>query len=70
MLSEQLSHIDYLDEAIERLNAEIGERLRPFEEEIQLLDTVPGVNRQMAEKLIAEIGLDMSRFPDGHHLAS
>lgn len=70
MLSEQLSHIDYLDEAIERLNAEIGERLRPFEPEIQLLDTLPGVNRQTAEELIAEIGTDMSRFPDGHHLAS
>jgi transposase len=70
MLSEQLSHIDYLDEAIERLNAEIGERLRPFDEEIQLLDTIPGVNRHTAEELIAEIGADMSRFPDGHHLAS
>jgi transposase len=70
MLSEQLSHTDYLDEAIERLTAEIGERLRPFEEEIRLLDTVPGVNRQTAEELIAEIGLDMSRFPDGRHLAS
>ena len=70
MLSEQLSHIDYLDEAIERLAAEIGQRLRPFEPEIQLLDTIPGVNRQTAEELIAEIGADMSRFPDGHHLAS
>ena len=70
MLSEQLSHIDYLDEAIERLAAEIGQRLRPFEEEIRLLDTIPGINRQTAEELIAEIGADMSRFPDGHHLAS
>ncbi len=42
MLSEQLSHIDYLDAAIERLKVEIGERLRPFEPEIQLLDTIPG----------------------------
>jgi transposase len=70
MLSEQLSHIDYLDEAIERLNTEIGERLRSFEPEIQLLDTIPGINRQTAQELIAEIGADMSRFPDGHHLAS
>ena len=70
LLSEQLSHIDYLDEAIERLAAEVGERLRPFEPEIQLLDTIPGINRQTAEELIAEIGADMSRFPDGHHLAS
>jgi transposase len=70
LLSEQLTHIDYLDEAIDRLNAEIGERLRPFEPEIRLLDTIPGINRHTAEELIAEIGADMSRFPDGHHLAS
>jgi transposase len=70
LLSEQLSHIDYLDEAIDRLAAEIGERLRPFEEEIQLLDTIPGINRHTSEEQIAEIGTDMSRFPDGHHLAS
>ena len=70
LLSEQLSHIDYLDEAIDRLSAEIGERLHPFEQEIRLLDTIPGINRQTAEELIAEIGTDMSRFPDGHHLAS
>src|SRR4030095_2233151 len=35
MLTEQLSHIDYLDEAIARLNGEIAERLHPFEQELQ-----------------------------------
>jgi transposase len=70
MLTEQLSHIDYLDEAIERLNGEIAERLRPFEEELQRLDTIPGINRRIAENLAAEVGLEMSRFPSGAHLAS
>ena len=70
MLTEQLSHIDYLDEAIERLNGEVAERLRPFEPEIQLLDTIPGINRRIAENLAAEVGFDMSRFPSGAHLAS
>lgn len=70
MLTEQLSHIDYLDEAIERLNQEVAERLRPFEQELQLLDTIPGINRRIAENLAAEVGLDMSRFPSGAHLAS
>ncbi|PYV42147.1 MAG: IS110 family transposase [Acidobacteria bacterium] len=70
LISEHLSHIDFLDESIERLSQEIAERLRPFEEELQLLDTIPGVNRQTAEELAAEVGLDMSRFPTGHHLAS
>jgi transposase len=70
MLAEQLSHIDYLDEAIGRLNEEVAERLRPFELELQLLDTIPGINRRIAENLAAEVGLDMSRFPNGNHLAS
>lgn len=70
LLVEQLSHIDYLDEAIERLSGEIAERLRPFEAEIERLDTIPGINRSIAEVLLAEIGPDMNRFPDAHHLAS
>lgn len=70
LLVEQLSHIDYLDEAIGRLSGEIAERLRPFQAEIQRLDTIPGINRSIAEVLLAEIGPDMNRFPDGHHLAS
>ncbi len=70
MLAEQLSHIDYVDEAIERLNEEIAQRLRPFEPELQLLDTIPGINRRIAENLAAEVGLDMNRFPSGAHLAS
>jgi transposase len=70
LISEHLSHIDFLDESIERLSREIGERLRPFEQELQLLDTIPGVNRQTAEELAAEVGLEMNRFPTGHHLAS
>ncbi|WP_347246575.1 IS110 family transposase [Thermogutta sp.] len=70
MLELQLRHIDSLDEAIARLNKEIEDRLRPFKGEIELLDTIPGVGRQAAEEIIAEIGVDMSRFPSSAHLAS
>jgi transposase len=41
-----------------------------WEEAVALLDTIPGVNRRMAELLLAEIGTDMSRFPSAAHLAS
>ena len=40
------------------------------EESIALLDTIPGVNRATAEVMVAEMGLDMSRFPTAKHLAS
>jgi len=41
-----------------------------FEEAVELLDTVPGINRRAAEDILAEIGIDMSRFPTDKHLAS
>ena len=70
MIAEQLAHLDYLDESIERVSAEVAERVRPFEEAIARLDTIPGVGRRTAEALVAEIGTEMSRFPSAEHLAS
>jgi transposase len=37
---------------------------------VALLDTMPGVNRRVAEVMLAEMGLDMSQFPTADHLAS
>ncbi len=70
LLSRQLAHIEFLDETIEQLDAEIEERMRPFKAEVELLDEIPGVGRRTAEVLVAEIGTDMSRFPTSAHLAS
>ena len=70
VLTELLSQIDSLDEAIERFNAEIEEYCRPFEEAVVLLDTIPGVGRETAEVIVSEIGVDMSHFPSADHLAS
>jgi transposase len=70
MVTEQLSHLDYLDEALERVSAEIADRLREDQAAIELLDTVPGISARSAEVLLAELGTDLSRFPDARHLAS
>jgi transposase len=70
MLAQQLRHLEQLDELIARLDGEVEERLRPFAEAVARLDTIPGVGRRTAEILIAEIGLDMQRFPSAAHLAS
>jgi transposase len=70
LIAEHLAQIDYLEGAIERLSGEIEERLRPFEQQIAWLDTIPGVNRRTAEVLWAETGGDMSRFASARHLAS
>jgi transposase len=70
LLARQLAHIDFLDAQIEQVSAEVAERLRPFEEVIDRLDTIPGVGRRVAEVLVAEVGSDLSRFPTAGHLAS
>ena len=70
LLTEQLCHIDALDEGIARVSGEITERMRPFAEALERLDTIPGIGQRMAEILVAEIGIDMSRFPSASHLAS
>jgi len=70
LVARQLAHIDFLDRAIEEVSAEVATRMTPFEEEIALLDTIPGVGRETAEVLLAEIGTDMSQFPSAAHLAS
>jgi transposase len=70
MLGEILVHLDYLDESIERLSKEIENHIAPFFQEIALLDTIPGVDRKIAEAIVAEIGVEMNRFPSDRHLAS
>jgi transposase len=101
LLVKQLSHIDFLDEQVEEISAEIEQQLERMswpdkpaepgagggtEEEtpaadeselpltwntaVALLDTIPGVNRRIAEVMLAEMGLDMSQFPTADHLAS
>jgi transposase len=70
VLTELLSQIDSLEETIARFDQEIEEYCRPFEEEVVLLDTIPGVARETAEIIVSEIGTDMSRFPTANHLAS
>ena len=70
VLAELLCQVDSLDESIARFDAEIEKYCHPFEEEVELLDTIPGVAQRIAEVIVSEIGSDMSRFPTADHLAA
>ena len=61
-----------MDETIARFDAAIARRCIADEQEavVQLLDTIPGVGRAMAELPVAEVGIDMRRFPTSAHLAA
>lgn len=70
MLGMHLERIDQLSAAIERLDAEVARLTIPFGEQVRLLCTIPGVGRRTAEVVIAEMGVDMSRFASAAHLAA
>lgn len=70
LLRVHLDHIDHLSSAIDRLDTEIEKVIGPFDEQVRRLCTIPGVGIRTAEVLIAEIGVDMGRFPTARHLAS
>ncbi len=70
MITQHLRQITALETAIDQVNVEIAERVRPMEAMIARLDTIPGIGRYVAEAVIAEIGIDMRRFPSAQHLAS
>jgi transposase len=65
-----LQGIDDADTLLERLGTEIDRHLAPFRRQVELLCTIPGVQSTLAAVLIAEIGVDMSRFPTAAHLVS
>jgi transposase len=70
LVSAILAHLDFLDEQIQLLSDEISEQLIPFAAAVELLRTIPGVQQRTAEVIVAEIGVDMSRFPTARQLAS
>jgi transposase len=69
-VAELLAHLDYLEEAIGRLSGEVARMVAPFSPLLELLMTIPGVDRRTAEVIVAEIGIDMARFLTAGHLAS
>jgi transposase len=70
ILRLSLQMIASYDEAIQKLDAEIDRRMEAFREESEMLQTIPGVKKKSAERIVAEIGVDMSRFPSDAHLSS
>jgi len=70
MLQTLWDHLTYLESAIASLEQRIEETMRPFGAHVERLDAIPGVDRTVANALIAEIGVDMSHFPTADHLCS
>ena len=63
-------HIDYLTNQINLLRDTVNTLVNPFEDYINLLMTIPGIDRNAAITIISEIGVDMSQFSNHYRLTS
>lgn len=70
MLKTILENISQIERTIRTVEAHIEACIEPYKVERELLETIPGVHKESANRIIAEIGVDMSQFPDQNHLAS
>ena len=70
LLAMMLARIDALTAQADDLTARIDEAIAPFAAQVSQLDEIPGVGKTGAQELIAEIGIDMTRFPTPAHLVS
>jgi transposase len=70
LLAKMLTRIDMLGADIAEVEARIEAEIAPFAEAVTRLDAIPGVGPTAAAVIIAEVGVDMTRFPTPAHLAS
>jgi len=70
LIKLHLEQVDGLNNAVRELEARVGEELEPFQRSVELLKTIPGVSDTAARTIVAEIGLDMTRFATAGHLIS
>jgi len=71
MIKTILTHIDFLSEQITVLDQEVTTRVVPFSDDVERLDSIPGIATRMAEQILAEIGTNIKKqFPSAAHLCS
>ena len=62
LLKHILSHMKWLQHEIADIDAQVVAAMQPYQQEWQLLQTIPGIDSIGAAILLAEIGTDMNQF--------
>ena len=70
LIQAGLDHLRFLERTIEQLDEAVDRALAPFAAQLAALMTVPGIGPVAAAAIVAEIGVDMDRFPTAGHLTS
>jgi transposase len=65
-----LRRLDLVEQALAELDAVLVDAFQPWQHQIELLQTIPGVGPKVAQVIIAETGGDMARFPTAAHLTA
>ncbi|MEC5424778.1 IS110 family transposase [Virgibacillus sp. C22-A2] len=71
MIKTILKHIDFLSDQIEMLDQEVADRVCKYQDDIERLDSIPGIATRMAEQMLAELGTDIkNQFPSASQMCS
>ena len=70
LLRQLFEHLRFTESKLREIEQEIDRRMRPFEDKVTRLCTIPGVDRVTAWGMLAEMGMNMNQFPSSGHLAS
>jgi transposase len=73
LLKQILKHMAFIEDMVSELDGEIWNKLKPYQKQVELACTVPGIGRDAAASILAETGMDMGEegpFPSCHHLSS
>ena len=73
LIGQALKHMQFIEDMVEELDKQIQEKLKPYQKQVELVTTIPGIGADSAASILAETGMDMSEdgpFSSCHHLAS
>lgn len=70
LLQWHLDLIAALERTLAELDAALGKVLTPIRQGVRLLTTIPGISDVTAQVMVAEVGVDMTRFPTSGHIVS
>jgi len=70
MIQASLDHIEYMEKVVASLDQQINEKLKDYNRERELLESIPAVKEQGSASILAEIGADMSVFPSADHISA
>ena len=70
LLQLQLQRLERVNQDLDQLDKELKPRLAPYQEQLDRLCQIPGINQDTAAVIIAELGVDMSVFPTAEHVAA